>query len=97
MATIGKEPASTPWWKELTSYHWFVFAMASMAWVFDCLDQQVFILARGEALKALLPKGTDGPVITQYAGYATSIFMVGWATGGLIFGSVGDLHRDADA
>jgi MFS family permease len=90
MATPGIEPASTPWWKELTSYHWFVFAMASMAWVFDCLDQQVFILARGEALKALLPKGTDGPVITQYAGYATSIFMVGWATGGLIFGSVGD-------
>jgi MFS family permease len=90
MAAPSREPESTPWWKELTSYHWFVFAMASMAWVFDCLDQQVFILARGEALKALLPKGTDGPVITQYAGYATSIFMVGWATGGLIFGSVGD-------
>jgi MFS family permease len=64
--------------------------MASMAWVFDCLDQQVFILARGEALKALLPKDTDGPVINQYAGYSTSIFMIGWATGGLIFGAVGD-------
>ncbi len=79
-----------PWWKGLTAYHWFVFAMASMAWVFDCLDQQVFILARGEALKALLPDGTDGPVINQYGGYATSIFMIGWATGGLIFGAVGD-------
>ncbi|MFM7932301.1 MAG: MFS transporter, partial [Pirellula sp.] len=56
----------------------------------DCLDQQVFILARGEALKALLPDGTDGPVINQYGGYATSIFMIGWATGGLIFGAVGD-------
>ncbi|MEQ1826680.1 MAG: MFS transporter [Pirellula sp.] len=78
------------WWQGLTSYHWFVFAMASMAWLFDCLDQQVFILSRGEALKALLPKGTDGPVITQYAGYATSIFMIGWATGGLFFGSIGD-------
>ncbi|MFN6402080.1 MAG: MFS transporter [Planctomycetota bacterium] len=64
--------------------------MASMAWVFDCLDQQVFILARGEALKALLPSNTDGSVINQYGGYATSIFMIGWATGGLIFGAVGD-------
>ncbi len=79
-----------PWYKGLTTYHWFVFAMASMAWVFDCLDQQVFILARGEALKALLPSGTEGPVINQYAGYSTSIFMIGWATGGLIFGSIGD-------
>jgi len=64
--------------------------MASMAWVFDCLDQQVFILARGEALKALLPKDTDVSVVNQYGGYATSIFMIGWATGGLIFGAVGD-------
>ncbi len=29
-------------------------------------------------------------VIKQYAGYATSIFVLGWATGGLIFGAVGD-------
>jgi MFS family permease len=85
----GSEP-STPWWRDLTAYHWFVFAMASMAWVFDCLDQQVFILVRGEALKALLPAATDQPVINQYAGYSTSIFMIGWATGGLIFGSIGD-------
>ena len=79
-----------PWWRQLTGYHWFVFAMASMSWVFDCLDQQVFILARGDALKALLPAGTDVPVINQFGGYATSIFIVGWATGGLIFGAVGD-------
>ena len=85
-----EESAGLRWWQGLTSYHWFVFAMASMAWVFDCLDQQVFILARGEALKALLPPGTDGPVINQYAGYSSSIFMIGWATGGLIFGSIGD-------
>ena len=79
-----------PWWKGLTSYHWFVFAMASMAWVFDCLDQQVFILARQDALKALLPKTTEASIINQYAAYSTSVFMIGWATGGLIFGAVGD-------
>lgn len=90
MANNPATAASTPWWRELTPYHWFVFAMASMAWVFDCLDQQVFILVRGEALKSLLPAGTDQPVVNQYGGYATSIFMIGWATGGLIFGSIGD-------
>jgi MFS family permease len=78
------------WWQGLTAYHWFVFAMASLAWLFDCLDQQIFILVRKDALKYLLPPGLDGSQIGVYSGYATSIFMVGWATGGLIFGSVGD-------
>lgn len=78
---------NTPWWKGLTGYHWFVFAMASLAWMFDCLDQQLFILARGSAMKTLLPEGYDASL---YGGYATSIFVAGWATGGLIFGSVGD-------
>lgn len=78
---------SLPWWKHLTKYHWFVFAMASLAWLFDCLDQQLFLLARNSAMKALLPPGMD-PI--KYGGYATSIFVAGWATGGLIFGSVGD-------
>jgi MFS family permease len=79
--------AAGPWWKSLTRYHWFVFTMATLAWMFDCLDQQVFILARNSALSNLMPPGTD---VNIYGGYATSIFIAGWATGGLIFGSVGD-------
>ncbi len=78
------------WWKGLTPYHWFVFSMASLAWMFDCLDQQIFIIKRKDALTDLFPVGTDASVVDWYAGIATSIFMVGWATGGLIFGSVGD-------
>jgi MFS family permease len=79
--------ANAPWYKYLTKYHWFVFSMACLAWLFDCLDQQLFLLARNSAMKALLPPGMD-PI--KYGGYATSIFVAGWATGGLIFGSVGD-------
>lgn len=79
--------SSGPWWKELTSYHWFVFIVASLAWMFDCLDQQLFILARGDAMKSLLPPGMDEGT---YGTYATAIFVAGWAMGGLIFGSVGD-------
>lgn len=79
-----------PWWRSLTKYHWFVFAMAALAWLFDCFDQQVFILYRNDALKNLLPPGTDPTLIKKFGGYATSIFVAGWATGGLIFGSLGD-------
>jgi MFS family permease len=81
-----------PWWREMTPSHWFVFIVASMAWLFDCLDQQLFLLARGSAMKALLPAGSD-PI--TFGGYATSIFVLGWATGGLIFGSLGDRYGRA--
>ena len=81
------EDNNRPWWKTLTRYHWFVFTMAALAWMFDCLDQQLFILFRDSALKSLLPEGAN---VGAYGGYATSIFVAGWATGGLIFGSVGD-------
>ncbi|MDB6055386.1 MAG: nanT 1 [Verrucomicrobiales bacterium] len=61
--------------------------MAALAWMFDCLDQQLFTLARNSAMKALLHGHGDTKV---FGAYATSIFVAGWATGGLIFGAVGD-------
>ena len=75
------------WWHGLNRYHWFVFIVASLGWLFGCLDQQLFTLSRMPAMKALLPEGRD-PIL--WGGYATSIFLVGWATGGLIFGALGD-------
>ena len=60
-------PSSQPWWKDLTKYHWFVFAMACLAWMFDCLDQQLFILARNSAVAALSPPGANTPPISASA------------------------------
>lgn len=82
--------SNLPWWKLLNRYHLFVFAMASLAWLFDCLDQQLFIIARNPAIQSLLPKGTAPDLVKQWGGYSTAIFVAGWATGGLIFGAVGD-------
>jgi MFS family permease len=79
-----------PWWRQLDRYQWFVFVVASLAWLFDCLDQQLFLIARNDAITSLMPPGTDSTDIKSYGAYATSIFVLGWATGGLIFGSVGD-------
>lgn len=75
------------WWHGLNRYHWFVFIVASLGWLFDCLDQQLFTLSRMPAMKALLPEGRD-PIL--WGGYATSVFLAGWATGGLVFGALGD-------
>ena len=82
--------ASLPWYRQMNRYHWFVFLVASAAWCFDCLDQQLFILARNNAIQTLLGPGADPGRVKEYGGYATAIFVAGWAAGGLIFGAVGD-------
>ena len=87
MSCSSAAPSAGRWWHGLTRYHWFVFAVAALGWLFDCLDQQLFTLSRMPAMKALLPEGSD-PVL--WGGYATSVFLAGWATGGLIFGALGD-------
>lgn len=81
---------NVPWWKLLNSYHWFVLIVAALGWLFDCLDQQLFILARQPAMAELLPGTPTQATIDAYGGYATSIFLMGWGIGGLIFGVLGD-------
>jgi MFS family permease len=109
-----------PWYRGLSRYQWFVFVVASLGWLFDTMDQQLFNLARKPAVTKLL-RGTDvdeqvkakveadiaqspdsaaqreslyakeyGSKVDEYGGYATMIFMVGWALGGIFFGILGD-------
>jgi MFS family permease len=78
-----------PWYQLLTKYHWFVLIVAALGWLFDTMDQQLFNLARVPAMRALLADPSDANV-AEWGGYATSIFLIGWASGGLAFGVLGD-------
>src|SRR4051794_18209687 len=85
------EVVTGPWWKDLTRYHWFVFIVAALAWLFDTMDQQLFTLARKPAIMFLIKASSPSdPQVDKYGGYATSIFMIGWAIGGVFFGILGD-------
>jgi MFS family permease len=79
-----------PWYRELTRYHWFVLIVCSLGWLFDTMDQQLFNLARRPAISELLGGHASSGDVADYAGYATMIFMIGWASGGVIFGILGD-------
>ena len=81
------------WYRDLSRYHWFVLAVAGLGWLFDTMDQQLFNLARNPAITELLGPGAVKTQIDKYGAYATSIFIVGWATGGLFFGILGDRDR----
>ncbi len=87
-------PSANGWWSQLAPYQRLVFVVATLAWLFDCLDQQLFNLARSPAMKSLLGDNQNlnlfGSIPISAGALATSIFVLGWATGGMIFGSLGD-------
>jgi MFS family permease len=94
-ARLPEEPSDgRPWYKLLTRYHWFVLIVAALGWLFDCLDQQLFILARPQAMAELVTEAENSQELLKArnnaADVATSVFIAGWATGGLIFGMLGD-------
>ena len=92
-STAPASPTDGPWYRGLTRYHWFVLVVASLGWLFDCLDQQLFNLARKPAMETLLATAdaaADPKAVDFFGGLSTCIFLAGWATGGLIFGVVGD-------
>ena len=63
---------------------------ASLGWLFDAMDQRLFILARSPAVASLLGPGVPAAHKTEVATWVTALFIAGWATGGLIFGLFGD-------
>lgn len=78
------------WYRDLNRYQWFVVAVASVGWMFDTMAQQLFNLARVSAIRELMGGHASPGAVADQAGYATSIFMIGWALGGVIFGVLGD-------
>jgi MFS family permease len=77
--------------EEVTLYHWMVVIIASCGWLFDCMDQRIFVLARESALTELLGDSVAArEAVKQYLGYATTSMILGWATGGIIFGMMSD-------
>lgn len=74
----------------MTAYHWLVVIIAAAGWLFDCMGQRIFVLAREPAMKELLGAATTDTQIRTWATSATFVLMIGWATGGILFGIMSD-------
>ncbi len=88
------------WTEGLTWYHWLVLAIACCGWMFDTMDQWLYVQAKTPALKELVQiVHQSDPAFTQvmvtkeadgWVGIAQTCLIIGWAVGGLFFGMVGD-------
>ncbi|MCP9456548.1 MAG: MFS transporter [Nitrospira sp.] len=83
----------TSWWSDVTSYHWLVLFVAWLGWVFDAMDATIYAIVLHPALHELLMVGDSSPSSDQigwYGGIIFSIFLIGWAIGGITFGILAD-------
>ena len=66
---------------------WMALVAALLGWLFDGLEMGLFPLVAKPALRELLATGDD---INTWFGIITAFFLVGAATGGVLFGWIGD-------
>ena len=81
---------TTPSREKLSRYQIGVLVVAWLGWIFDSMDATIYALVLNPALKELLGSRNAAADIGWYGGIIFSIFLVGWALGGVVFGIVAD-------
>ncbi|MEN3943087.1 MFS transporter [Prosthecobacter sp. SYSU 5D2] len=84
--------SSSKWYTGVTRYQWLVLIVASLGWVFDAFEGQLFNLTRGAMLSELLGVGPGDPEAKKWGDIFLGIFLAGGTFGGLLFGSLGDKY-----
>ncbi len=74
----------------LTRYQWTVFVAAWLGWGFDVFDGLLFNFVAPVCVPRLLGVDAHDPRVTTATGAITSVLLVGWATGGIVFGWLTD-------
>jgi MFS family permease len=78
------------WYSGITRYQWLILVIASLGWVFDVFEGQIFVASMNEALPALLPAGAGKEDVPFYAGITFTAFLLGGTLGGTLFGHLSD-------
>jgi len=86
--------AEPKWYQEITPYQWRVLICACLGWALDIMDGYLYAIVLFPAMSELLGT-TQSATIGWYGGIVLSIFMIGWALGGLIFGPIADRYGRA--
>lgn len=92
---------SAPWYEGVTRYQWTVLLIASLGWVFDIFEGQIFVASSNDAMPSFIARdeAASGQTLTPedraglkefYNNIAFAAFLVGGACGGIFFGMLSD-------
>lgn len=89
--TASSDPsASLKWYEGISRYQWLVLLIASLGWVFDVFEGQIFVASMRDAMPALLGVAPDDASVGSWNNVAFGFFLLGGAVGGVFFGVVSD-------
>ncbi len=83
-------PPSPKLYSTVTRYQWLVLVVASLGWVFDAFEGQIYNLTRADMLPDLLHVKADDPLVKIWGERFLGIFLLGGTFGGLLFSSLAD-------
>ena len=84
------DQASLKWYEGISKYQWTVLLIASLGWVFDVFEGQIFVASMRDAMPALLGTLADDPSVSSWNNIAFGFFLLGGAFGGVVFGVISD-------
>jgi MFS family permease len=81
---------SLPWYAGVSTYQWLILIIASAGWIFDVYEGQIFNITGPQLLQSVLSAGKDPHSATFWKDIFLGAFLLGGATGGLLFGMMAD-------
>jgi MFS family permease len=78
------------WYSGVTRYQWLVLVIASLGWVFDAFEGQLYNITRGDMLPDLLNVPAEDPSVKIWGERFLGIFLIGGTLGGWLFSSLAD-------
>jgi MFS family permease len=88
---VSTQPESKqPWYQGITHYQWLVLLIASLGWVFDVFEGQIFVTSMQNTIPDLLNIEPEHPSVPRWNDWAFASFAFGGAIGGIVFGIVSD-------
>jgi MFS family permease len=95
-ARVSAPPVAVSSWTllDMNRYQWTVLLAAWLGWGFDIFDSLLFNYVAPNAVPTLLGLARGTPEASaatlRWTGILTSVLLIGWAVGGVIFGRVAD-------
>ena len=80
----------TKWYHGVTRYQWLVLIVASLGWVFDAFEGQLYNLTRADMLPDLLHVQANDQLVKIWGERFLGIFLIGGTLGGWLFSSLAD-------
>src|SRR4051812_43012094 len=92
-----QSPPNQKWYRGVTGYEWLVLIVASLGWIFDAFEGQLYNITRGEMLPDLIRTANPGldaaavtTIVREWSDKFLGIFLIGGTVGGWLFSSLAD-------